>query len=58
VLLGRIREAVARQNWENPLIEFLITLAIGSAHWDPGSERLLDEAVRDADQRMYEDKAG
>jgi len=58
VLLGRIREAVARQNRENPLIEFPITLAIGSAHWDPGSERSLDEAVRDADQRMYEDKAG
>ena len=58
VLLGRIRGAVARQNRENPLIEFPITLAIGSAHWEPGSERSLNESLHDADQRMYEDKAG
>lgn len=57
-LLGRIHSAVARQNRENPLIEFPITLAIGNAHWHPGSERSLDETLHDADQRMYEAKAG
>jgi len=56
-LLGRIREAMARQNRENPIVEFPITLAIGNAHWSPGSERSLDETLHDADQRMYEDKS-
>jgi len=55
-LLGRIRKAVAQQNRENPLVKFPITLAIGSAHWEPNSERSLNEALHDADQRMYEDK--
>ena len=55
-LLSRIREALTRQNREDALLEFPITLAIGSAHWVPGSERSLDETLHDADQRMYKDK--
>ena len=55
-LSERIRDAVALQNREEPSVDFPITLAIGSAHWEPDSEHSIDEALHTADQRMYEDK--
>jgi len=52
----RICEAIARQNEENPLVEFPLTLAIGTSYWDPAREKSLEAILREVDERMYEDK--
>ncbi len=52
----RILAEVARRNETNPLLEFPVTLAIGSVHWDPGGGRSLEEVLAEADRMMCEDK--
>ena len=52
----RIREAVAKWNEENPLVDFPVTLAIGTSYWHPGKAESVEATLHRADQRMYEDK--
>ncbi len=52
----RILVEVAQRNKTNPLLEFPVTLAIGSVHWSPGSGRAFEEVLAEADRLMYEDK--
>ncbi len=52
----RILEEVARRNKTNPLLEFPVTLAVGSAHWTSGSGRAIEQILAEADRLMYEDK--
>jgi len=56
-VIGRIRQALARQNEEEPIIEFPVTLGVGISHWRPGREKPLEEVLAEADRRMYQDKA-
>lgn len=46
------------KNWSEgtELIDFTLTLAIGAARYDPEGEQPVDEMIKQADQRMYEDK--
>lgn len=52
----RILAEVARRNTTNALLDFPVTLAIGTYHWSPGSGQTIDQALAEADRRMYEDK--
>lgn len=54
----RILAEVARRNETTPLVAFPITLAIGSVHWDPASDKSLEEVLAEADRKMVEDKRG
>ena len=54
----RILAEVARRNETNPLLDFPVTLAIGSVHWAPGMKQPIDHMLEEADRRMYEDKRG
>ena len=56
VVSRRIRAAVAKRNNENPLIDFPITLAVGTDHWRPEAPESLDGILRRVDERMYADK--
>ncbi len=56
VVKGRILVEVARRNEANPLLEFPVTLAIGSAHWSPGSGQTMEQILAETDKLMYEDK--
>ncbi|TET42095.1 MAG: GGDEF domain-containing protein, partial [Dehalococcoidia bacterium] len=56
VLKQRIMEKLARRNEANELLDFPVTLSIGSAHWSPGSPESVEEVLGKADRRMYEDK--
>ncbi len=38
------------------LVSFPITLSIGSAHWEPSTNKPIEEILAEADQRMYEEK--
>ena len=52
----RILEEVARRNETNPVFDFSVTFSIGSAHWRPEDSRTVEEALAEADQKMYEEK--
>jgi len=52
----RIRSEIAQRNKTNPLLEFPVTLAIGSVHWSSGSGQTVEEALAETDKLMYEDK--
>jgi len=52
----RIVAEVAERNKTNPLLEFPVTLAIGSVHWSSGSGQTVEEALAEADKLMYADK--
>jgi diguanylate cyclase (GGDEF)-like protein len=58
VVKTRILDEVARRNEANPLLDFPVTLAIGTYHWSPGSGQTIDQALAEADRLMYEDKRG
>ncbi|MCK5827473.1 diguanylate cyclase [Candidatus Bipolaricaulota bacterium] len=49
----RIKAAFARRNMTNELVEFPVTLAIGSANWHPADTQSIEEVLAEADQRMY-----
>jgi diguanylate cyclase (GGDEF)-like protein/PAS domain S-box-containing protein len=49
----RIGSALTRRNETNELVEFPVTLAIGSAHWRPSDTQSIEEVLAEADRRMY-----
>ncbi len=57
VVRTRILEALHRWNAANSdLLPFPLDLAIGEAHWLPQSSQSIEEALAEADGRMYEEK--
>ncbi len=52
----RILAEIRKRNETNPLLEFPVTLGIGTAHWTPGSDGTIDQVLEEADRRMYENK--
>jgi diguanylate cyclase (GGDEF)-like protein len=52
----RILAEVARRNQANPLLDFPVTLAIGSVHWSSESGQTMEQVLAESDKRMYEDK--
>ncbi len=53
---ARILAEVAERNRANPLLDFPVTLAIGSAHWSSGSGQTMEWVLAETDRLMYEDK--
>ena len=56
VVKGRVLAEVDKRNETNPLLEFPVTLAIGTVYWSPSSGQSIDQALEEADRKMYEDK--
>jgi len=56
VVKERITAAVTRRNQTNRLIDFPVTLSIGSAVWTPSEAESVEEVLAEADSRMYEAK--
>lgn len=52
----RILQAMVNQEGMGQLIDFPVTLSIGSAHWSPGSGGSIDRVLAEADKRMYDVK--
>jgi GGDEF domain-containing protein len=38
------------------LLDFPLTLAMGVSHWSFDQDRDVEEALNEADEKMYEDK--
>ncbi len=55
-MVQRIREALAKWNEENTIVNFPVTLAIGTSYWHPEQVESVEACLHKADQRMYEDK--
>ncbi len=53
---GRIRKELNKWNQKQDILDFPLTLGIGSSYWDPGSDMTVEEVLKEADRRMYEDK--
>ena len=51
-----IQAAMKERNRTNELVDFPVTLAIGSAHWEPNGDRSVNQVLAEADQKMYEEK--
>jgi len=49
----RINAAVSKRNESNVLIPFPVTLAIGSAYWNPVDDTPIEAVLSEADARMY-----
>lgn len=49
----RIEAAFAERNAKNELVEFPVTLAIGSANWHPEDTQSIEEVLAEADRKMY-----
>jgi diguanylate cyclase (GGDEF)-like protein len=58
IVIDRLNEKTQSWSQETELIDFTLTLAVGAASYDPSGERPVDEVVKQADKRMYEDKKG
>ena len=55
-VVQRIRQALAKWNKKIPLLDFPLTLAIGTSYWHPGRAEPVEAALYDADRRMYMEK--
>ncbi|MBS3819898.1 GGDEF domain-containing protein [bacterium] len=55
-VIGRIRKSVERWNRKQKLIDFPLSLSIGNAYWEPEEDKGVDQILREADKKMYEDK--
>jgi diguanylate cyclase (GGDEF)-like protein/PAS domain S-box-containing protein len=56
VVRDRIHAEVSQQGQMSFLSEFPITVAIGSAHWDPEGGESIEHVLNRADRAMYEEK--
>jgi len=59
-ILNKIKERIKNEVkvWgkKTHLIDFPLTLAIGVSFWYPGEKRKVEEVLKEADFKMYEDK--
>jgi diguanylate cyclase (GGDEF)-like protein/PAS domain S-box-containing protein len=56
VVRNRIHAEVSRQGQMSFLSEFPVTVAIGTAHWDPRAGESIERALSRADLAMYREK--
>jgi diguanylate cyclase (GGDEF)-like protein/PAS domain S-box-containing protein len=56
IVRDRIHAEVSQRGQMSLLSEFPITVAIGSAHWDPEGGESIERVLNRADRAMYEEK--
>ena len=52
----RLRDELSRWNDGSNLLDFPLTLAMGVSHWNPDQDRSVEDALKEADRKMYEEK--
>lgn len=55
-IIERLEKKLSEWNKRTSLIDFPLTLAMGVSHWKPDQGRDVEKALKEADQKMYEDK--
>lgn len=56
VVKNKIEDAVMEWNQNNDLLDFNLTLAVGTASFLPGRNKNIEEVLKIADEKMYIDK--
>jgi len=54
--VNRIRRKLIQWHDESDLLDFRFTLAVGFARWNPFGGIKIEDTLREADRKMYEDK--
>jgi diguanylate cyclase (GGDEF)-like protein/PAS domain S-box-containing protein len=54
--VNRLKDELNRWNEESDLLDFPLTLAMGASHWSPDQDRGVEQALKEADRKMYEEK--
>ncbi|MBS3793090.1 diguanylate cyclase [Candidatus Bipolaricaulota bacterium] len=52
----RLQKAVKKWNEKSSLLDFPLTLAIGVSRWSADQNRDVEDALKEADEKMYENK--
>ncbi|MCF7875913.1 diguanylate cyclase [Candidatus Bipolaricaulota bacterium] len=52
----RLQDKLSQWNRDSNLLDFPLTLAMGISHWSPNQDRNVEEALNEADKKMYKDK--
>ncbi|MCF7891139.1 diguanylate cyclase [Candidatus Bipolaricaulota bacterium] len=52
----RLRRKITHWNEESDLLDFPLTLDMGISHWSSDQDRDVEKALKEADEKMYEDK--
>lgn len=55
-VINRIESGLENWNRENDLIDMELTISSGLSFWFPDGGKDIDEAIKQADRRMYDDK--
>ena len=55
-VIARLKEKLEDWNERTTLIDFPLTLAMGVSHWTPEQNRDIEEALKEADRKMYSNK--
>lgn len=58
VVAHRLRNEMEKWNEQNDLIDFPLSLAMGTSQFNPDKDITVDDAINKADRKMYEDKNG
>ncbi len=53
---SRITTSLKEWNRESDLIDFPLTLAMGSSYWSPDQDKEIEEVLKEADRKMYKAK--
>ncbi|MCF7890550.1 diguanylate cyclase [Candidatus Bipolaricaulota bacterium] len=56
IVVQRLKMKMKDWNEKNDILDFPLTLAVGTSNFDPQEELSVDEKIAEADRRMYEDK--
>ena len=54
--VDRLKTKLFGWNEQSDLLDFSLTLAIGVTHWNPDQDRPVEDALKEADRKMYADK--
>ncbi|MBS3765528.1 PAS domain S-box protein [Candidatus Bipolaricaulota bacterium] len=57
-VVSRIKDELKKWNQEHDMLDFPLTVAVGLAHWSPDQDSDVEDALEEADKKMYEDKEG
>ncbi|MFB6290660.1 MAG: PAS domain S-box protein [Candidatus Bipolaricaulia bacterium] len=55
-VVERLEDELEKWNDRTSLVDFPLSLAMGVSHWNPDQSRNVEEALKEADRKMYRDK--
>jgi len=54
--INRLKKKLSNWNHRSSLLDFPLSLAVGISYWNPDQNKDVEEAIKEADEKMYENK--